>query len=537
MKSPIALFFFGLSLRGSIAFVGKRAARTDRIARYIQAYVVQTKRSETTSAESGFLAAEELVFDDQPETPQDFAYDGRPGNLVEPKGKAFPLQTPHSGRHFLPSHPSYRRPFWKSLLSGQKRNGRFTEGWYYRLTLPEEGVSFAIIISIEDPGCRPSSDLRLVCVQVIGPNDEYLVQVDRDDTLFWAWDKQQGLGCNFRYKSQYDTPDVKATTTALAPAEWKAKVASGFQILPTQFLGRIRGRDGTKGGLTNEGALQVNEKCDFDFSIDPVCGWGDADSIDQKSTAGWLASFSVFEPHWQVTLADARATGRISWKNKTYSFVNAPFYAEKNWGAALPSKWYWTQCNAFDGYEQLSVTAGGGIRKIPFGRREALGMVSVHYNGKFYEAVPWSGAMNWKVDTWGSWALKGNCTYGERPFAVEITYECDPVETPGLVFRAPTQDEGMVRFCRDTFEAKTTLSLWLLEWNNQTKVFERKTGPPLIDQATSVQGGAEVGGGPWWDEWKSDSRVTQPIRALLQIPYRLQHAQQRIRRALKSRFK
>lgn len=440
-----------------------------------------------------------------------------PGSLDEPsEKKAFPLQTPHSGRHFLPSHPAYRKGI-KQFFSPEKRRRRFTEGWYYRLTLPEEDASFAIIISIEDPGLR--TDQKLCCIQLVGPDDGYIIQVDQDDTLFWAWKEQQGLGCNFKFKPEYDSSDMKLST-ALEPAVWKQKVESGFQILPTNFLGRVRGRDGTKGGLFDDDEYEF-ASCDFDFTVEPVCGWGDTNADRQKSTAGWLASFAVFEPHWQVTMADALATGQIVWNNKTYSFVDTPFYAEKNWGAALPMKWYWTQCNSFEGFDQLSVTAGGGIRKIPFGR-EALGMVSVHYNGSFYEAVPWTGGMVWDVDTWGSWELKGNCTFGKRPFQVEISYECDPSETPGLVFRAPTPDEGMVRFCRDTFVAKCTLSLWELEWNDETKSYVRKPGPPLIDRATSRQGGAEVGGGPWWDTWEGESKVKQPIRSLLRVPYRVQ---------------
>ena len=224
---------------------------------------------------------------------------------------------------------------WRNLFSLRKRRKRFTEGWYYRLTLPEEDVSFAFIVSIEDPGHKPPSKLRLACIQVVGPNDEYLVQGHRDDSLFWAWDAQQGLGCSFSYQRGVDTDEMKQKT-ALTRSEWNEKVDAGFQILPTSLLGRVRGRDGTKGDiLDDEGELF---ECDFDFSIVPICGWGGAATEEQKSTGGWLSSFPIFEPHWQITLADARATGVVTWKGKTYTFKDAPFYAEKNWGAALPRK-------------------------------------------------------------------------------------------------------------------------------------------------------------------------------------------------------
>ena len=61
-----------------------------------------------------------------------------------------------------------------------RSNRRFTEGWYYRLTLPECGESFVFIFSIEDAGRyvkgRPSP-LSLACMQLLGPGDTYLVQV------------------------------------------------------------------------------------------------------------------------------------------------------------------------------------------------------------------------------------------------------------------------------------------------------------------------------------------------------------------------
>ena len=350
--------------------------------------------------------------------------------------KSHRLQTPHSGRHFLPSHPAYRRKRggtinWRHLLWNVRRRKRFTEGWYYRLTLTSAtamtcdgtttygaSTSFAFIISIEDPGLYPrQSDIRLSCIQVVGPDDGYLVQADQDDTKFWAWKNQQALGCTFEYMDDKITK-IDDTVTALTKEAWKETVKSGFQIiLPDHLIGRVDGHDGTLGGvLIGQG---IPGYCEFDIAIDEVlCGWGSGnvsvsaanDRIDtkirtratskQKSTAGWLSKFDIFEPHWQVTMADARASGSVVWNNTTYKFQNEPFYAEKNWGAALPSKWYWTQCNSFDGYDQLSVTAGGGIRKVPFGQQESLGMVSVHYNGIFYEAVPWTGSMSWNVSTW-----------------------------------------------------------------------------------------------------------------------------------------
>ena len=239
----------------------------------------------------------------------------------------FNLQTPHSGRKFRPTHPnsssfssngqsrfgSRLRAFtrlWKrrkhvatiaatdtatqtkrsSIIDAnkikpqmrkyRKNNLRFTEGWYYRLTLPPPiNESFVFIFSIEDAGrwvrqdrlggyetgisssrriekwpkrllrsLRPNyvkSPLTLACMQLLGPRDTYLVQSDEDDTKFWGWKYAQGLGCTFEWKNissngvdgnSLDAADNEEISTediaAMTPEEWRERVQSGFQVLP-----------------------------------------------------------------------------------------------------------------------------------------------------------------------------------------------------------------------------------------------------------------------------------------------------------------
>lgn len=212
------------------------------------------------------------------------------------------LQTPHSGRKFRPTHPSCHVPSGKPsrfrsrlrtiLLPwrqnkdenkmryriSRKNNRRFTEGWYYRLTLPPPiNESFVFIFSIEDAGrwvredsiqcdksaistetdgdvkatnrmqklvqlLRPKyvkSPLTLACMQLLGPQDTYLVQSDEDDTKFWGWKYSQGYGCTFEWKnnskasivnSGHITQDDYKMIAAMTPEEWSDRVQSGFQV-------------------------------------------------------------------------------------------------------------------------------------------------------------------------------------------------------------------------------------------------------------------------------------------------------------------
>jgi hypothetical protein len=249
--------------------------------------------------------------------------------------------------HINQSYPRRRR---RRMRKNTNRK-RFTEGWYYRLTLPAYNESFVFIFSIEDAG-RVLSDgttkspLTLACMQLLGPNDTYLVQSDDDDTKFWGWKHAQALGCTFEWKENYlakikggdpndggnDNPEDYIA--AMTPEEWRAAVSSGFQVLPFHFQGRLYGHDGTRGGVrANQG---VPGWAEYDFSLRHVAGWGDypplltnsttncssdgdhplsvntqrrnganrinSNKFRQYSTAGWLASFPVFEPHWQITM-------------------------------------------------------------------------------------------------------------------------------------------------------------------------------------------------------------------------------------------
>ncbi len=77
------------------------------------------------------------------------------------------MPTPTSITQPLNSHPTPFPP---------PPDRRFFEGWYWRLTLPGRGQSFAVIYSVEDPGSqRPTSG---VGAQIMGPNDSYLLQYE-----------------------------------------------------------------------------------------------------------------------------------------------------------------------------------------------------------------------------------------------------------------------------------------------------------------------------------------------------------------------
>eukprot|EP00878_Enallax_costatus_P029304 GHUV01031756.1.p1 GENE.GHUV01031756.1~~GHUV01031756.1.p1 ORF type:complete len:461 (+),score=103.09 GHUV01031756.1:601-1983(+) len=406
-------------------------------------------------------------------------------------GSASTVLTPHSGYH------------WDGLPR------RFFEGWYFKVTIPENGQSFALIYSIEDPG-NANSPVGGVGIQVMGPDDGYICQFSKDIKPFWASRHNLELGAVL--KPSPTASSRKQLRAPVSEAEFSTAVEQGFQASPTWHQGSIIASEtGTPGP-----PLSTVSNCSWALSMTPKVGWGDAPAAaagngsSQKATAGWLSMLSVFEPHWQVLMAEGSATGWLQWGQQRYEFSNAPAYAEKNWGGGFPSRWVWIQCNTFD-LPGLSVTAVGARRQLVLGLQgveEDVGMLGIHLpDGTFLELVPWAGEVEWSADPWGRWWIKARA----RGYEAVIDATCEP--HAGTVLRAPTADNGLAPHCKDTFFGKCRLRVWKLDSSGRVLPGQA----PMVD-ASSETAALEVGGGPWWSPWSAKAEMLEPFRTLVQLP-------------------
>ncbi|MGK7888129.1 MAG: tocopherol cyclase family protein [Leptolyngbyaceae cyanobacterium] len=351
-----------------------------------------------------------------------------------------PLQTPHSGYHWDGQTP------------------RFFEGWYFRVTLPTVGETFAFMYSIEDPiGNQPHSG---GAAQILGPQDTYLCRTFRNTQTFSASRTTLRLRHHHSPTPPCQTPKSKFQTST-----------DYYHATTTHHQGQL-----IDPGI---GAAAI-----WDYTTEPVYGWGDRD-VPQQSTAGWLSQFPIFEPGWQILMAHGYSTGWIEWNGDRYTFDRAPAYSEKNWGRSFPEKWFWLNCNAFDQTPDLALTAGGGRRQV-LTWMEEVALVGIHHEGKFYEFVPWNSQVSWHITPWGYWQM----TAQSGTHRVELT---GTTQEPGTPLRAPTHN-GLVYACRDTMKGQLSLKLWQRE---------RSCNLTLLVDATSALCGLEVGGGPWDGIWLS----------------------------------
>lgn len=215
--------------------------------------------------------------------------------------------------------------------------------------------------------------------------------------------------------------------------------------------------------------------------------------IFADSTAGWLAAFPVFEPHYQVLISKGRASGSLSvqgrdGKDVIYDLNDATVYLEKNWGGSFPSQWWWIQCNTFE--SGLCVTSTGARRSLPFLKQEEeVALVALHWKGKF---LPFP-TVKWTVQ-WGKWQVKAE--YGD--YSVQLEGTCND---SGMPVKCPT-NMGMEDIARETFHGKLQVILY-------------EKGLQVLDENSS-EACLEVGGLPWLSRtWAGESAMKEPLKSVV----------------------
>ncbi|KAF8393395.1 hypothetical protein HHK36_021638 [Tetracentron sinense] len=395
------------------------------------------------------------------------------------------LRTPHSGYHF----------------DGSTR--KFFEGWYFKVSIPERKQSFCFMYSVENPAFRNKLGtleeilygprFTGVGAQILGADDKYICQYSKESQYFWGSRHELTLGNTFTARK-----DLQPPYKEVPPQEFNSRVLEGFQVSPLWNQGFIRD-DGRSSDM------KTVKTARWEYSTRPIYGWGDVGS-KQKATAGWLAAFPLSEPCLSNCKRGDLATGWIEWEGERFEFENAPSYSEKNWGGAFPRKWFWVQCNSFQGASgEVSLTAVGGLRELPgvTDNFENAALVGVHYGGIFYEFVPWNGVVVWEVTQWGYWHMSAE----NETHKVELEAT---TKDPGTTLRAPTMEAGLAAACKDSCNGELRLQMW-------EKKYDGSNGKIILN-VTSDMAALEVGGGPWFNTWKGKTSAPEILRQALRVP-------------------
>ncbi len=118
---------------------------------------------------------------------------------------------------------------------------------------------------------------------------------------------------------------------------------------------------------------------------------------------GLFSSFPFLNQYWHPYRLGGTSSGTVEFSGATWSFDGAPLYAERNWGAGFPERWWWGQAHDFGGAD-VSVAFSGGLLALGPIRRDVTGVV-VRIGDRVIRMTP-PALVRSHVDG-GRWTVRG----------------------------------------------------------------------------------------------------------------------------------
>jgi tocopherol cyclase len=139
--------------------------------------------------------------------------------------------------------------------------------------------------------------------------------------------------------------------------------------------------DGAFTATASEVHLDLGQDARADFSLSRPVVW--------PHTLGGGGVFSVIPflgQYWQPHVLGGNAQGTARVADEFWEFDQADVYAEKNWGAGFPERWWWGQAQGFD-RPDVCVAFSGGV--LTAGRLSAtVGGVVVRIGAQVIRLTP-----------------------------------------------------------------------------------------------------------------------------------------------------
>ncbi|HPZ94927.1 MAG TPA: tocopherol cyclase family protein [Mycobacterium sp.] len=83
---------------------------------------------------------------------------------------------------------------------------------------------------------------------------------------------------------------------------------------------------------------------------------------------GVFSAIPFLNQYWHPYYLGGKASGTVDFGGERWTFDNAKLYAERNWGAGFPLRWWWGQAHDF-GDDDVCVAFSGGLLSLgPIGR-------------------------------------------------------------------------------------------------------------------------------------------------------------------------
>jgi tocopherol cyclase len=89
---------------------------------------------------------------------------------------------------------------------------------------------------------------------------------------------------------------------------------------------------------------------------------------------GVFSAIPFLNQYWHPYYLGGKASGTVEYDGERWSFEGAKLYAERNWGAGFPLRWWWGQAHDF-GDDDVCVAFSGGLLSLGPIARDVNGIV------------------------------------------------------------------------------------------------------------------------------------------------------------------
>ena len=228
--------------------------------------------------------------------------------------------------------------FHPEIFQGTRKSRRYFEGWYFKLTSPEQGV-LALI-----PG---------VAMDASGAKHAFIQVID-------------GSTAETHYLT-YPFESFKAHDRA-----FEVELA-GNRFSTTEVTVDLRPQ-----GLNLHGSLTL-------VNPTPL-----PSSVRMPGVMGWYGYLPIMECYHGLVSLDHGLEGTLHWKAREMDFTGGRGYTEKDWGTSFPRAYVWTQCNHF---EQPGVSVMISVAHIPWMGSYFVGFLGlVLVYGQIFRFTTYTGA-------------------------------------------------------------------------------------------------------------------------------------------------
>jgi tocopherol cyclase len=156
-------------------------------------------------------------------------------------------------------------------------------------------------------------------------------------------------------------PDGDWATVAIAaePGGFvRSAVLPGAHAASDSFS--VTAGDGAFAATATEVHIDLGEEARFDLSLHRPVGWPHA-----LGGGGVFSAVPFLGQYWHPHLLGGGATGSGRIGAETWELTDAEVYAEKNWGAGFPERWWWGQAQGFDRPDVCVAFSGGVLTAGP----------------------------------------------------------------------------------------------------------------------------------------------------------------------------